>query len=838
MKEDNKQLSAQGSHSLLDSAGREVCEKKLEFDQIRELIKSFCISSLGKDLVDKIQFQTSFNKVNTYLQQTEEFRQILLMENTFPSQDYFDLSDELKRLQIEGTYIEQDMLFQMKSSLKTILDCLKFLLQREDEKYPFLRQLASNIIVDKNILGYCNRLIDERGNIYDNASETLASIRKEITKKKLLVDQKIAKILSMAKKEGWTNVEAETTIRNGRLVIPVSDTHRRKIKGFIHDESATRQTAYVEPAEIVEINNDLRELEFAEKREIIRILFEFSEFVRPHINDLLKAYLFLGSLDFIRSKALFAIQIHAGLPILNKEPLVYWFDARHPLLYLSHQKQKKEIVPLNIELNREKRIMIISGPNAGGKSVCLKTVGLLQYMLQCGLLVPARETSEFGIFKEIFIDIGDEQSIENDLSTYSSHLLNMNNLLRLANEQTLFLVDELGTGTEPKVGGAIAEAILEELDRKKSFGIATTHYANLKLLADRHKNIVNAAMLFDTENMIPLYRLSIGKPGSSFAFEIAQKIGLPKEVLKNAAKKTGNTLLNFENQLQKIDSEKVNLQKKEEELKVADEFLSEMIRKYTLLNDQLENRKKEIIQQAKSEAKELVINANKQIENTIAQIKKELAEKSATQAARKELSDFLEKLEEPKQENTSKPKEIQKNRLQSKEKQIKKEPVSLKEEDNRPIQAGDIVQVGEENNYAQVIKIEKNYAELTNNSVKMTLPLLLLKKTNKRSIPVKESNTRINSSIFESINERKANFSPSIDLRGKRAEEAIAMVRQLIDDALLVNERNLRILHGKGNGILKQLIREYLRGLEEVKGFESEHIEQGGEGVTLVFLKG
>ncbi|MDD3724710.1 MAG: endonuclease MutS2, partial [Bacteroidales bacterium] len=574
-------------------------ENKLGFTQIREIIKENCLSKGGEELVERMHFSSNFHSINNSLNLTEEFREILVRNSIFPNDNYYDMREELERLKLSGTFIGQSDLNDLKGSLITINECLKFFSQSEEDNYTNLKKLSQDIFIEKEIIKYTFRLLDDKGDFLDNASDYLSIIRSNKRKKIFEVDKRIQKILSQSKKEGWTSEEAEITLRNGRSVIPVSSTNKRKLKGFVHDESSTGQTSYIEPEEIVELNNQVRELEIEERREIIKILTEFTVFLRPYIEDLIKAYNYLAKVDFIRAKAKFALSILAGKPLLEDTQRINWFDARHPLLQISLKKNNRDIIPLRVELNRDNRILIISGPNAGGKSVCLKTVGLLQYMLQSGLLIPIRETSEVGIFKSIFIDIGDEQSLENDLSTYSSHLLNMKNLCLKADNKTLFLIDEFGTGTDPSIGGAIAESILEFLNKKQTFGIVTTHYSNLKLLAQREDNIINGAMLFDQKNMRPLYKLSIGRPGSSFAFEIAQTIGLPESIIDSATDKIGLSHFEFEQELQNLEYEKGEIKKKSQELKIADELLSGVIEKYNNLSQSLENEKREILKQAK-----------------------------------------------------------------------------------------------------------------------------------------------------------------------------------------------------------------------------------------------
>lgn len=808
-------------------------EDKLGFTKIRELVAQECTNSLAVRMTQEMAFSSNYDRVVRELQQTEEFRQILMLENSFPSQDFIDLTDELIRLKIVGSVIELQALFDFKCSLRTITECLRFFQHDDAAKYPYLHELSTHVDLDPNISKALSKIIDDKGEIYDNASEDLREIRHLINKKKTDVDVQISKQLARAKHEGWAPENAEATIRNGRMVIPMLDTHRRKIKGLIHDESATRQTAYLEPSEVVELNNDLRELEFAERHEIQRILARFADMIRPHLDSLVNAYWLLARIDFIRAKARFAITIHAGRPIVDSITKINWLDARHPLLYLNH---KGEVVPFNIELDDDSHILIVSGPNAGGKSVCLKAVGLIQYMLQCGMLVPCRETSEFGIFDSIFIDIGDQQSIDNDLSTYTSHLQNMKQLLEMADANTLFLLDELGGGTEPRSGCAIAEALLEELYRRHAFGVVTTHFADLKLLADRNPGIVNGAMLFDTENMKPLYRLSIGHPGSSFAFEIAQNIGFPEAILKAAGEKVGGEMLNFEHQLQQIELDKQEIERQRTELEVADNFLSEVTSKYQQLTDKLEGKRYEILSAARKEAQQIIADANRTVEQTISDIKQAQAERERTMQARQRMKEEGERIAQAQEKHEEERKAAKKQAVASADNQ----PQHTQDEDGvADIVVGSIVKIDGQDTFGQVVEIKGKKAVVESNSIRMTIALNRLQGTKKKNIPV-DKTSRLNSrfqSIYDDINEKRKSFNPTIDLRGQRADEALANLSHFIDDAQLLGEKELRILHGKGYGILKQMIREWLQGNRDVHNFHSERLELGGDGITIVNLK-
>lgn len=809
-------------------------EEKLGFDKIRAMVAAECTNALAEQMVQKMAFSNSYDRVVRELQQTEEFRQILVMETGFPSQDFIDLTDELLRLRVGNTVIDLQALFDLKCSLRTIGECLRFLLDAA-ARYPMLHELAQKVELDPSLSKTLAKLIDDKGEIYDNASDTLLDIRREIAKKRSDVDNQINRQLARAKREGWAPENGEVTIRNGRLVIPMLDTHRRKIRGLIHDESATRQTAFLEPSDVVELNNDLRELEFAERHEIQKILAQFTDRLRPQLTQLINAYWFLARIDFIRAKARFALTLRAGRPIVDSIAKINWLDARHPLLFLAH---KGDIVPFNITLDDTHHILIVSGPNAGGKSVCLKAVGLIQYMLQCGMLVPCRETSEFGIFDDIFIDIGDQQSIDNDLSTYTSHLQNMKSLLETAHEGTLFLLDELGGGTEPRSGCAIAEALIEELHSRHAYGVATTHYADLKLLADRHAGICNGAMLFDTDQMKPLYRLAIGHPGSSFAFEIARNIGFPEEILRAAGEKVGVEQLNFEHQLQQMELEKQQLAQQKAQLDMADAFLSEVTGKYRQLSDNLESRRYDILSSARKEAQEIIANANRTVEQTISDIREAQAERESTLRARERMKAELQRIASD-QEKHDEQREAAQATLPAAEASRPGGARPDPEEGEAPIRIGTIVRIDGQETFGQVVELKGKKAVVESNSIRMTIALNRLGGTRKKAIPADKSSRQNNrfQSIYDDINEKRKYFNPTLDLRGQRAEEALGSLQQFLDEATLLSEKELRVLHGKGYGILKQLIRQQLQGNHDVQSFHSERIELGGDGITVVHLK-
>ncbi|MCX6243383.1 MAG: Smr/MutS family protein [Bacteroidetes bacterium] len=725
----------------------------------------------GRKLAGEIDFSDDLEAVRTMLSRVEELRRIILSEEHFPSQDYYDLTEELIRVRIQGTFIEPENLTLLKLSLSAISQILIFFRKQPAEKYPFLSTLAGDIDVDPGLIRAIEGIVDERSQVRDDASEALKKIRRDRRSKLAQVEKKIAQSMKLARKSGWSPDNSDLTLRGGRLVIPLLAAHKRKIQGFVHDESATGQTVYVEPADVVETNNEIRELDYAERREIIRILMEFADNLRPSCEELIRAYHLLAAIDFIQAKARFAIKINGILPKkLSERPYILWHNAIHPLLFLSHQRQKKKVIPLSIVLDDENRILIISGPNAGGKSVCLKTVGLLQYMFQCGILPPVREDSEFGLFRKIFIDIGDEQSLENDLSTYTSKLLNIKFFLENLDDHSLFLIDEFGTGTDPALGGPIAEASLEEINRKNAFGLVTTHYSNLKLLAGRIPGIVNGAMLYDTARMKPLYQLKIGKPGSSFAFEIARQIGFPEKVLENASGKTGKSQLDFDRELQNLESEKTELSQRSTELRVADDFLHELIDKYGKMKEELENSRNEIIRKAKEEAMELLNSSNKLIEKTIKEIRESQAEKKLTKEVRKEIEEKKAEL-------------------------IGEQPVE----------------------------------GVSGQKKKKFTAAPLINETAVSSSPYQ--------SYYNDLHRKLLNFQLTLDLRGKRADEAHGELQRYIDDAILLSLPEVRILHGKGNGILRQITRDYLSTVKEVKKFSDEAIERGGAGITVVVFR-
>lgn len=805
-------------------------EEKTGFSQIRNMIAQECLCSLGRKSVEKIKFQTDYKVIKHLLEQTEEFRQILLTENQFPSSNYIDASQTLLKISIEGTWAEASDIYELYQSLETIKAILDFF-ERKDESgaYPHLCQMASIQAIDGEIFYQIEKTINNQGEIKDTASTELQDIRKEIRQKHNMISRNLNHLLNQAKSQGLIASDAELNFRNGRLVIPVPASNKRKIKGYIHDESATGQTVYIEPEEIFEANNEIRELELAERREIIKILIQLCQVIRPHIQDLDSVFRFLGIIDCIRAKAKVALKMEAFKPILQAKPVFKWIKTRHPLLFLAHKAQNKSVVPLDLELDDNQRILVISGPNAGGKSVCLKTAGLVQYMIQCGLLVPMIEYSEAGVFENIFIDIGDQQSLENDLSTYSSHLLNMNTFLKKANPKTLFLIDEFGAGTEPNLGGAIAEAMLEKLNEKKPFGIITTHYANLKSLAGKHESIINGAMLFDTINIKPLFKLKTGAPGSSFAFEIARNIGLPETLLDRATQIAGIEQVSFDHQLQEVEFRKDRIVEKEAQLRSAEESLAEIIDKYSKLKEQLETQKEQIINQAKKEASIILKDTNQRIENVIRQIRESEAEKERTKILRAELDAM--KLEIQPDENIPDP--MSKTQLSKKK---KKEKIQI-EIDTEPAKTGDMVRIKGQESIGEVLEINGKDAIVSFGLMKVRTRLDKLEKLSSRSAASLQKAQQISTKINFDLNEKVTSFNPNLDLRGKRIEEASQLLRVFVDDAILLGIKEVSILHGKGDGILRGFIREYLNSIKEVRQYADEHADRGGAGITNVTFR-
>ena len=819
-------------------------ESKIGFDRIREMLHEKCLSNMGLEWVDEMQFQQNFENIETQLGEVDEFCRIVREFDNFPSSHFYDLREALKKIRIEGRFLEVTELFDLKRSLESVRAIVFFFNKQEDEVFPKLKKKAAGVQVFPYIYDRIDSILNKFGKIRDNATPALAQIRKDILTLQANMSKRLHSILKQAQKDGLVEEDATVSIRDGRAVIPVSAGNKRKLKGIIYDESSTGKTSYVEPNEIVEMNNEIRELEYAERREIVRILTDFSNDIRPYLNDLFYSYDFLGEIDFIRSKALLAIEFNAIKPEFSSNSVIEWQQAIHPLLMKTLKREKRKIVPLNIRLTPEKHILLISGPNAGGKSVCLKTVGLLQYMLQCGMLIPISEGSRTGIFSQIFIDIGDEQSLENDLSTYSSHLMNMKHFVKNSDENTLILIDEFGTGTEPMLGGAIAESILDKLNQMRTFGVITTHYTNLKHFASSAEGIENGAMLYDSQNMNPLFQLEIGKPGSSFAFEIARKIGLPEDILANATEKIGKDHIDFDRNLRQINRDKRYWESKREKIRKVEKMLDEMAATYETELKETQKQRKEILKKTKEEAEILLSGVNKKIENTIHEIKKEQAEKEKTKQAREKLvvlkNEIIEKTTSDDSFIDKKIKKLQeREKTRNQRRPEKSKPVVSKPEpeEEPELQPGDKVRITGQNTVGDLIEINKKNAVIAFGQLITTLPADQIERVSNNEAKRIEKNRNIGKSrLISGLSEKRLTFKSEIDIRGKRAEEAISIIQEFIDEAIMFNVNQLRILHGKGNGILKEIIRNYLKTEPAITSFKDEHVDFGGAGITVINL--
>ena len=829
-------------------------EQKIGFDSIRQLLKEKCLSTLGQERVYDMAFSESYTDINKRLEETTEFIRIIQEEDEFPDQYFFDVRPSLKRIRVEGMYMEEQELFDLRRSLETIRDIVRFLQRTSDEEgqeegispYPYLHELAGDIMVFPQLISRINNILDKFGKIRDNASSELLRIRRELASTTGSISRSLHAILRNAQAEGYVDKDVTPTMRDGRLVIPVAPGLKRKIKGIVHDESATGKTVFIEPAEVVEANNRIRELEGEERREIIRILTEFSSTVRPQVPAILQSYEFLAEIDFIRAKAHFAIQIKAIKPAFENKQILDWITAIHPLLQLSLAKHNKKVIPLDIELNTKQRILIISGPNAGGKSVCLKTVGLLQYMLQCGMLIPMHERSHAGIFSSIFIDIGDEQSIEDDLSTYSSHLTNMKIMMKSCNERSLILIDEFGGGTEPQIGGAIAEAVLKRFNEKRTFGVITTHYQNLKHFAEDNEGVVNGAMLYDRHLMQALFQLQIGNPGSSFAVEIARKIGLPEEVIADASEIVGSEYINADKYLQDIVRDKRYWETKRQNIRKREKQMEDIIAKYEAEIQELEKNRKSILRKAKEDAENLLQESNARIENTIRTIKEAQADKERTKLARQELSEFKEQIDDI--EKLSDEDKIARKMQKLREKQERKKDKKNKpqagisvtpsvEPKVKPIEIGSRVKIKGQTSVGEVLDISGKTAIVSFGMIKTNVKIDRLEQTD---APIPKANavsSFVSAKTQDHVYEKKLDFKQDIDVRGMRGDEAIQAVTYFIDDAILLGISRVRILHGTGNGILRTLIRQYLAGVPGIAHFQDEHVQFGGAGITVVDLE-
>ena len=783
----------------------------------------------------------------------------MMFEDSFPSGGFIDCIDFLKPLERSSSAIDLVSLRKLRTMLDTLRKVTAFFEGIKDGVYPNLKRMSSRVLNFPEVQRRIDTIVDRYGDVKDTASDLLYEIRKSLRDKEGTISRRMNAILKKAQEEGIVDSDAGVSIRDGKMLIPVSAANKKRIPGFIYDESATGKTAFIEPAEVVELDNQIKELKFSEQREILRILLEFTDFLRPYIPELLDAARFLGEIDFLMAKAQVALDFIAGMPIISENGEMNLRKARHPLLERTLRKEKKEIVPLTASLSTQKHILLISGPNAGGKSVCLKTVGLLQYMFQWGMLIPTSETSEMLIFDRIMVDIGDDQSIDNDLSTYSSFLANMKDMLAKADSRTLVLIDEFGSGTEPAAGGAIAEAILSEFDRRGVYGVITTHYTNLKLYASADTGVMNGAMMFDVKNIAPMFRLEMGLPGNSFAFELARKMGMPENIIKDAEARAGEEFVGIERNLRKIARNRKALDEKLERIRNTDKTLENITDKYQKELQQIKQLKKEIIDQAKKEAEDIIKGANRQVENTIRTIKESQAEKETTQEARKELQGFMSLLAAKKEKEQKekddyierKIKQLDARKERQKQRKAQKADDKAAQEmreqiaeqkrieafRSAPLKAGEKVRVKENGMVGEVTKVSAKAVVVAIGNISSKMPLDKVERitSNEFKSAVKETSRPVSAVKYDSsISERKLNFSTEIDLRGERLNDAIEKVTRYVDDAIMLNISSVRIIHGKGTGVLRDEIQKLLRTMPGVASARDEHIQFGGTGVTIV----
>ena len=750
------------------------------------------MSPLGREHVDAMAWQTNYETIRHLLIRAREMMTVLQDASlSFPHGEIYDLREALSRIRIEGLFLDEAELFSLRKTLDYVAQVERFFRTLDQERFPVLSALTTG-----NTLGHIvteiDRLLDRYGRLKDSASPELARIRAEITRSQGSVSRALNNILRQAQADGILDKDAAPTMREGRLVLPVPPAYKRKIGGIVHDESATGKTVFIEPQQVVEANNRIRELEGEERRERMRILLEITTMLRPEVPQILDSETFLGEVDFLRAKALFSIDLGAIVPDFADEPLLDWHEAHHPVLLLTFRRQGKNVVPLTIRLHSNQRILVISGPNAGGKSVCLKTVALLQYMLQCGLPVPMGEASRMGLFTQLMLDIGDEQSIEDDLSTYSSHLRNMKYFVRHADARTLLLIDEFGTGTEPLIGGAIAEAVLTQLNEQGAFGVITTHYTNLKHLAEQTPGIINGAMLYDRGQLRPLFQLSIGQAGSSFAIEIARQIGLPDSIIRRATDIVGEEHIDYDKQLQDIARDKRYWENKRQNIRLREKHLEEKIAYYESEIAGLKQKRKDILNEANQQAADLLRQSNATIERTIREIKEAKAEKTATQQARRKVE------------------------------QLKKRVADPRPTRDRPA----------------TTKQDKVLRDLSDLRVLTKDPARLIQETNTPKPRLVSAN------VADEMHRRKLSFSRELDIRGLRADEALNIVMAYMDDAIMVGAEQVAILHGTGTGALKQVVRDYLAQRQKTMQrlgtgtltFHDGDPDRGGAGITIVEL--
>lgn len=812
-------------------------ESKIGFDIVRNILVSKCSNPLGKGECEAMAFSNNYQQVMKLLTETNEYLSIIKSTNDFPNGPIYDLRESLLRIKAAGSFLTEGELFQLGKTINSAAEICDYFNDEKSAAYPSLKSIADCLMCFPEIARHIDSILDKFGNIKDNASPELFELRRKLFSVSSSVNGMMQRVISRYKQSGMLDKDCTPSIRDGRLVIPVAPMHKRAVKGIVHDESATGKTYFIEPEEIVEANNQIRELEADIHKEIVRILIMASDVIRPHLSDLAAFYQTIGIFDFIRAKALFAEEIDATMPSISQGQEIEWYNAIHPVLFITLNKLGKKVVPLSIKLDSHNHILLISGPNAGGKSVCLKTVGIVQYMLQCGVLPPVYSNSHFGIFDNIFIDIGDEQSIENELSTYSSHLSNMNYFMRHSNASTLLLIDEFGGGTEPQIGGAMAQAILKRLNESGAFGVITTHYQNLKNYANETDGIINGAMLYDRNLMQPLFQLSIGTPGSSFAIEIARKIGIPSEVISYAEELVGSEYINMDKYLLDIARDRRYWQNKRQDIRLQRKKLDELVEKYDNNIKKLITDRQIILKEAKSEAKEILSNSNASIENAIHEIKKAQAEKERTKEVRRQIEELKQRLAEDGDndatDNRLKELSAKLNRhKKNKQDKCQPKPVEVKE----TFEVGDTVTIDGSNSVGVISAIEGKNALVTMGIFKSKVPLGKLKKTLRKATATQQKSSFVSAATSDNIRSKQLEFKQEIDVRGMRADEALQAVSYFIDDAVQFNIKQVRILHGTGYGILRQRIREYLNTLSDVKSFRDEHVQFGGAGITVVEL--
>ncbi len=814
-------------------------EAKLGFDKIRRIISDRCLTDYAADRVEKEEFSTDRGVIGTRLALTDEMRLIMMFEDSFPTTGYIDAAPFLEPLLKAGSSIDTLSLGKLKTATDTVRKILHFFGGIKDGVYPRLKRMAGQVNSFPEIQRRIESILDKYGDIKDSASDRLLEIRGAMRSREASLSKRAGAVLRKAQEDGIADSDASVSIRDGKFLIPVNTSAKRKLPGFVYDESATGKTTFIEPAEIVELENEIIALRFEEEREIRKILFEFTEFLRPYIPELLSGAKFLGEIDFLMAKAQTALDFIAGVPVISDDGGMELRKARHPLLEKALRAEGRAMVPLTITLTPRKRILLISGPNAGGKSVCLKTTGLLQYMFQWGMLIPTSETSEMMIFDRVFVSIGDDQNIESDLSTYSSFLSQMRDMLSCADEKTLVLIDEFGSGTEPAAGGAIAEAILSEMDRRGVYGVITTHYTNLKLYASgADTSVINGAMLYDAAKIEPLFKLETGLPGNSFAFELARKMRLPESIVKDAERRAGEEFVGIERNLRKIARNRRALDEKLQKVKNSDKALTGLTEKYQKELEDIKSLRESIIASAMQEAEQIVKGAGKQVEKTIRDIKAAQAEKTQTKEAREELQGFLGALEKRKEkEGRDKENYIDRKLASLQKRGAKKAAAAEKEQKSSPLKVGEKVRIKDNGLVGEVSKISNKAVTVIVGNISSTMSPDRVERISSNEF--REASRKefkpVEQKVDRSLTDRRLNFSPELDIRGERLSDALNIVTRYIDDAVMLNMGSVRIIHGKGSGVLREEIQKYLRSIPGLS-VSDEDIRNGGTGVTIVKL--